>query len=442
MQRKGTLSCESPEASTLKITIVNQFYPPDVSPTARLAASLAQHRATLGDDVTVIGGHGYLGSGHSSEDANDGNDSQAIKAAKCLRANLNVHRLWTPKSGKRTMIHRCLDYLAFYVLACFAIARLPKQDVVVCLTTPPLIAGVGVLHKFIHRTSRVILWNMDCYPEVVVRAGMIRKNGIIDRFWKCVNRMIGSQLSHVVCLDDAMQKLLESRPNARHIPISVIPNWESLSEFPTLKGGGMAKTFLSPFTLLYSGNMGHGHCFEALLSAARRLLEKGSSIEIVMTGGGVQSFDVQRIINEERLTNINFKGYVNAQELQEIRDYSHCSFISLKDNMLGCMSPSKLHASMAVGLPVVYLGPPGGSVDLAITKFECGESLRSGDIDHFVDRLEILSESPDLMKQYSKNARNAFEKSYCDRSNLPLFDALLDNNRGDMLDRTAHNRSA
>ena len=110
--------------------------------------------------------------------------------------------------------------------------------------------------------------------------------------------------------------------------------------------------------------------------------------------------------------------------------------------MLGCMSPSKLHACLAVGLPVVYLGPPGSSVDLAIEKFECGESLRNDDIDHFVDRLEVLSASPDLIKQYSKNARNAFEKSYCDRSNLSLFDALMDDSRGDMLDRTARNRAA
>ena len=32
----------------LKITIVNQFCPPDLSPTARLIASLAQHRVKMG----------------------------------------------------------------------------------------------------------------------------------------------------------------------------------------------------------------------------------------------------------------------------------------------------------------------------------------------------------------------------------------------------------
>ena len=38
----------------MRITIVNQYYPPDMSPTAHLVASLAEHRARRGDEVTVV----------------------------------------------------------------------------------------------------------------------------------------------------------------------------------------------------------------------------------------------------------------------------------------------------------------------------------------------------------------------------------------------------
>ncbi|MDG2206528.1 MAG: glycosyltransferase [Pirellulales bacterium] len=257
-----------------------------------------------------------------------------------------------------------------------------------------------------------------------------------------MNRIIGSQLSHAVCLDEAMQNLIDARPRRRKIPTSVIPNWESLAEFPLLDTHDAEKSFQPSFTLLYSGNMGHGHCFETLLLAAKRLLDGDNPIEIVMTGGGVQAPGIQQRIKDEQLTNIDFKGYVSYRELRDIQSRSHCAFISLKDNMLGCMSPSKLHASLAMGLPVVYLGPLGSSVDSAITKFDCGESIRSGDIDHFIERLEILSKSPNLIKQYSRNARIAFEKSYCDQSNLSLFDAVLDDSRGRTCDRDAHNRAA
>ena len=413
----------------MRLTLINQFYPPDVSPTARLAASLARHRSALGDDVTVIGGQGYLGPGQPPEATDNEVDSEDPNAAtqpeNRAQAKLIVHRLWTPKSGKRTLVHRCLDYLAFYLLACFTIARLPKQDVIVCLTTPPMIAGAGVLHKFIHRTTRVILWNMDCYPEVVERSGIIRTGGLIDRLWKWMNRIIGSQLNHVVCLDEAMQKLIETRPRAHEIPTSVIPNWESLAEFPLLHAHRREKHFQPPFTLLYSGNMGHGHCFEAMLSAARLLLEKESPIQFVMTGGGIQSSDIQQRIKDERLTNINFKGYVSTRELRDIQSHSHCALITLKDSMLGCMSPSKLHASLAMRLPVLYLGPAGSGVDETISHCRCGISLRNGDVDGFVAAVETLAESPHLQQLYSDAARRAFENNYCDQKNLKLFDAVI-----------------
>ena len=47
----------------MRITIVNLYYPPDVSPTARLAASLAEHRAGLGDEVTVVTSRGRYAGG-------------------------------------------------------------------------------------------------------------------------------------------------------------------------------------------------------------------------------------------------------------------------------------------------------------------------------------------------------------------------------------------
>ena len=45
----------------VRLLLLNQFYPPDISPTAQVAASLAEHRAAAGDEVTVVAGRaGYL----------------------------------------------------------------------------------------------------------------------------------------------------------------------------------------------------------------------------------------------------------------------------------------------------------------------------------------------------------------------------------------------
>ena len=42
------------------------------------------------------------------------------------------------------------------------------------------------------------------------------------------------------------------------------------------------------------------------------------------------------------------------------------ALITLDERSIGVMSPSKLHANLAAGLPVVYVGPQGSNVDEAI----------------------------------------------------------------------------
>ena len=164
------------EQSSLRLTLINQFYPPDISPTGRLAASVANHRSDRGDAVTVISSQGYV--------------KQSDSDSKTNKSRVKMKRIWTLQLGKKTLFHRCLDYLIFYCSTMWKVLWLPRQDVIICLTTPPFIASVGVLHKLIHRKTKLILWNMDCYPEVAEKAGVIRAGGTISRILQSLNNFL------------------------------------------------------------------------------------------------------------------------------------------------------------------------------------------------------------------------------------------------------------
>ena len=121
----------------MRITIVNLYYPPDVSPTARLAASLAEHRADLGDEVTVVSSTArYAGGaeGWASEDD-----------------RVTVHRVRAPRRPATSLARRAFHYVTFYAGAARRLWRLPRQDVIVCMTTPPMIAATAVAHRWRHR---------------------------------------------------------------------------------------------------------------------------------------------------------------------------------------------------------------------------------------------------------------------------------------------------
>jgi glycosyltransferase involved in cell wall biosynthesis len=401
----------------MRLTIVNQFYAPDLAPTGRLAASLAEHRAALGDEVTVVAGAG----GYAGKPAAAPREGDAIR----------VLRLWTPGLGKRTALRRVLDYAAFFLLAAIRLALLPRQDVIVAMTTPPFILWTALIHKLFHRRTRIVLWNMDSYPEVAERDGVIRPGGVASRILAWLNRWAFSRIEAIVCLDEAMAALLRSRyePAGQTLPIRVIPNWERAADFPRWPALGEldaqdAALVDGRFVVLYTGNRGRGHGFEAVIEAAQHL--RNEPVRFVFVGGGSQTDGLLAAASRGRLENIALVDYVPEDRLRQLMAAADCALITLRDEMLGVMSPSKLHANLAMGLPVLYLGPADSNVDCAIRRCGCGASLHAKDHVGLAASIRQWMRQPERLRELSRRARAGFEEWYCDRRTLPQFDQLLD----------------
>jgi len=397
----------------VRLTLVNQFYAPDISPTAQLAASLAEHRADRGDEVTIVTGRsGYL----------EGLAPAGVRSG----ARMRVQRVWTPDLGKSSRARRLLGYATFSLGGAWRLARLPRQDVIVAMTTPPFAVVAALIHQLRYRDTRVVLWSMDCYPDAAERFGELTPGGLASRVLRAVNRWAFRRIEVVVGLDAAMVDLLASQYAAGpdRPRFVVIPNWERSALFPAGEAAaawsGYRNLPVGDRTIvLYLGNTGVGHRFDTVMAAAERLADDAV---FVFVGGGEQWAALQAAAAASGLSNIVFRSYVPKHETPAVMAGAHVALITLHDRSLGVMSPSKLHANLAAGLPVLYIGPAGSNVDEAITRFGAGCSLREGDVEGVVQAVDRLRSDEDAHRR----ARAAFEAAYCDTATLPLFDQLLD----------------
>jgi colanic acid biosynthesis glycosyl transferase WcaI len=401
----------------MRLTLINQFYKPDLAPTGHMAASLAEHRAKKGDSVTVITSTG----GYVSES----NSPVAV-----LLPNLSISRLWTPRLGKAHKLNRVLDYAAFYLLAALRMLFLPRQDVIISLTTPPFIAWTAVFHKWLHPSTRIVLWNMDCYPEIAEQTGVIAEGGLISRALRGLNRRLFKKLDHVICLDQAMLEILQTHyAPAEKCPIfHVIPNWEPIDQFPPdfrPKGWEDAPSIEieEPFIILYLGNAGFGHRFETVMDAAEQL--RNTPFVFLFVGGGQQWSWLADAVTARALENVILRPYVPKETTPSVMALADCALITMRERALGLISPSKLHANLGMHLPVLYIGPEKSNVDEAIQRFGIGLSIRHGDASQVVAFLQSLREDPQKHKDLKKKARQAFDTAYSDAQCLPRFDALL-----------------
>ncbi|MGE3621805.1 MAG: glycosyltransferase family 4 protein [Acidimicrobiia bacterium] len=406
----------------MRIALLNQFYAPDISPTAQLAAGLAEHRAARGDHVTVVTGRaGYL-------------EGLSPSPGTSAGSPVRVRRVWTPDLGKSTVARRLGGYATYLAGALLRAVTLPRQDVVVAMTTPPYVVVVALVHKLLHPRTRVVLWSMDCYPDAAERLGEIRPGGTVARILRAVNRWAFGRVDRFVALDPAMAELLRgdldpSRPAG---DVTVVPNWERADLFPPgpapQRWAGYDELDTEGRTVVvYLGNTGYGHRFDAVLDAAGEL---GDEALFLFVGGGARWAEIDDAARARGLTNVVLRGYVPKEETAAVMAEADAALITLDDRALGIMSPSKLHANLAAGLPILYVGPAGSNVDEAIARFGCGTSLRNGDAAGLVEAVRGLGADAERRAALRKAARHAFDEAYCDERALPRLDVVIDGAAG------------
>jgi colanic acid biosynthesis glycosyl transferase WcaI len=404
----------------VRLAIVNLFYPPDLSPTGHMAASLAEHRATLGDRVTVISGTGRYVGAHDEPPPRDRERS----------ANPAIARIWTPGLGKDSAPRRLGDYLTFLIGATARLLTMPAQDAIVVLTSPPYALATVVAHRLVHPRTRVILWSHDVYPDAVEALGTIPPGGLASRSLRAVNRRLFRSVDHVVAMDRAMLERVLGGYSRNGSPTgTAIPSWEPISLFPPGIQPEPWKGFDEPelaghFVVLHLGNLGFGSRTDPIVHAAAALADEG--VVFLFVGGGARFGELARATARRSIHNVRLRGYVPRDRTPALLAGAGCTLISLDDGWRGIMSPSKLNGSLAMGLPIVYIGPTGTNVDEAIDRYGCGFSVRQGDVDGLIDAIRRLRKDPRLAEEQSRNARRAFEAAYSDERTLPRFDEVLE----------------
>jgi colanic acid biosynthesis glycosyl transferase WcaI len=292
----------------------------------------------------------------------------------------------------------------------------------------------AVAHRLLHPRTRVVLWSHDVYPDAAEAFGTIRPGGMLSRALRAVERWLLRHVDHVVAVDPAMlHRVLSGYGRNGRPEGSVIPTWEPLALFPEGRRPDPWAAYHEPdlagrFIVLHLGNLGFGHRTDTIAEAAASLADE--DVTFLFVGGGERFPELADEAERRHVENVRFRGYVPKEQTPAVLAGADCALISLDDRSLGIMSPCKMNGSLAMGVPVLYAGPTGTNVDQAIADYDCGFSLRQGDIAGLADAVRRLRSDPDLAAELSRNARRAFEETYSDRSALPRFDSLLDDLTG------------
>jgi len=355
----------------MKILILNQAFYPDVVSTAQHASDLAKALAQAGHEVTVVcSSRGY-------------DDPRVRFPKREIWNGVNIIRIRSTGFGKASKWCRATDFSTFLASCALRLWLLPHFDVVVAMTSPPLISFLSSL-AMPSRANNLVFWSMDLNPDEAITAGWLRENSLIARV---LSRMLSYSLKRaavVVVLDRFMKDRIEAKGIASE-KIRVVPPWAhddhvrfdsvGREEFRKLHGLG------NKFVVMYSGNHSPCHPLDTLLEAAERLADR-DEIAFCFVGGGSEFKKVQARVRDRSLPNVLCLSYQPFEKLSASLSAADLHVVVMGDRYVGIVHPCKIYNVLAVGAPFLYIGPVESHVNDIIRQASSGAyAAVHGDVD-------------------------------------------------------------
>ena len=385
----------------MKVLFINQFYYPDVAATAQLLTDVAEDLAAAGAEVTVVTGRRSY------------SDGRSLGPAQETHHGVRIRRVQGPALRRNAVWDRYVSYAAFWMAAAARCAMLPRQDVVVPLTTPPLLSCLGVLLKRL-RGSRLLCWSMDVYPELGILLGALRGGSATARLVGGLMAWSLQRADLVIALGEHMAKRLTLK-GVRQDRIRVLPTWENSARIaPTARSANpfrAAHGLDGRFVVLYSGNLGAAHDFGTLLDAAETLAER-PDILFLIAGGGPRLPWVQAEVERRRLANVRFVPYQPRHALRYSLPAGDVHLVTLRPDFEGLLVPSKFVGALASGRPLLYVGPRSGEVPDAVRAGACGVVVEPGDAAGLASAIVALQRDDARRDAMGARARQLFEQNY------------------------------
>jgi len=390
----------------VKVLLLNQFFHPDLSATAQIATDLAIDLARAGASVTALATRGsYLGG--------------ARLAAEEIHEGVRIQRVPCTSLGKGSIARRVADYGSFYASAAVRLAAQHRPDIVIAMSTPPLVATLGAgMRAF---GARFVYWVQDLYPELAVEFGVLGAGSLATRLFDSASQFVIRRADRLVVLGDAMAERVIAK-GAERERVQVIPNWadgEAVRPISPRENAFRREQGLDgKLVFLYSGNMGRGHDLETLLAAARVMRDEAVFLFI---GDGARRPVVEAAARE--CPSIRVLPYQPRARLSESLSAGDVHLIAQDAGTVGLIEPSKLYGILAVGRPVLYVGPRESEVARTIEREGVGRVVANGDVDGAVKAMrELAAESESL----GSRARAALDARYTRRHRTNEFVRLLE----------------
>ena len=391
-----------------RLLLYYHFFHPDDVVSARQFVDLAEEQRARGWQVTVL-------------TSNRSRQRGQTFARHEIWNGIEIHRVYRPDWDQSRPVQRLLNS-AWMIAAWFRrTLGLGGFDAIVIGSDPAFSPMLGLALRAVYPRAALVHWCFDLYPEAIEAEG---DNAAVRLFARVARELMA--LSYraydgIVDLGPRMRTRLAAYGSGAVqetlVPWALAEPERTAVPDPAVRAELFGRARLA---LLYSGSLGRAHEFEPFLRLARACRARsGDAITFCFAARGYREGELRRAVTPAD-SNVRFAPFADERDLLIRLEAADLHLLSLRPEWAGIVVPSKFFGSLAVGRPVLYVGPADSEVTSWIAELDVGlrvaeEEDRMDGIDVVVARLHALLADPSDLARWQANALAVYQREFSKR---------------------------
>lgn len=283
-------------------------------------------------------------------------------------------------------------------------------------STPPITFERIVRHLKKKHNAKTYLVLKDIFPQNAVDIGLMRKRGLMWKYFRGRERRL-YQLSDVIgCMSPAnMNYVLKHNPDISKDKVEIFPNSiKPIARFAQNKNSMLLSKYNIPedtALFVYGGNLGKPQGIDFLLEVIDNFHQVDNSF-LMIVGSGTEYPKLDKHIRSTKPVNVALHNYLPKAEYDELLRSADVGLIFLDPRFTIPNFPSRLTAYMESSIPVLAATDVNTDLKDVLIESESGFWSLNGDLDSFLNNAKRLAQDQELRLRMGLNGRKYLEEHY------------------------------
>jgi len=295
-------------------------------------------------------------------------------------------------------------------------------------TSPPLCGFAAGLGRAL-RGIPFMYWVMDLNPDQLIVLGKTKDGSLTVRVSNALQRFVLKRAAHVVPLDRFMAERVNAKRDVSS-KMTIIPPWpHAESDEPLAHADNWFRDkqgLNGRFVVMYSGNHGFSTPIGMILDAIAKVADRTEAM-FMFIGGGVRKKEVDARIADKSPPNVRSLPYQPMSDLRFSLSAADVHMVAMEAEVVGIVHPCKIYGAMAVGRPILLIGPSPCHASDILEEETIGWRVPTDDADAMATAIRgILDTPPATLGEMGARAKALIDQKYSKRALCGKFCDLME----------------